>query len=305
MGISSSLFQEKYMIPVGTMVNGKTGAADYMRKIAPLGFECCQIFFGDNAMTINDFPALAGDIRETARACGMSVSCLGIYGNPLENDDAAHAARKSWELCIDHAVDFGCDLVCGFAGRLTDKPIPESIPRFKSVFGDLAARAKERKVRLAFENCPMGGDWKRGSWNIAINPAAWELMFAALPDANLGLEWEPAHQLLQFIAPIPQLREWAPKVFHVHGKDGNINHDLLARYGTRSDRTFFHPRVPGFGDSDWRQIITILQMCKYQGAIDIEGWHDPVYRDDLEMTGQVQALRYMKQCRGGEFITNP
>ncbi|MUO78786.1 sugar phosphate isomerase/epimerase, partial [Agrobacterium vitis] len=33
-----------------------------------------------------------------------------------------------------------------------------------------------------------------------------------------------------------------------------------------------------------------------------EGWHDPVYRDALEMTGQVHALNHLKQARGGDFI---
>jgi hypothetical protein len=46
-------------------------------------------------------------------------------------------------------------------------------------------------------------------------------------------------------------------------------------------------------------------MAGYKGSIDIEGWHDPVYRDELEMTGQVHGLRYLQQCRGGSFVPNP
>jgi hypothetical protein len=46
-------------------------------------------------------------------------------------------------------------------------------------------------------------------------------------------------------------------------------------------------------------------MGGYKGSIDIEGWHDPVYCGDLEMTGQVHGLNYLKQCRGGAFIPNP
>ena len=63
--------------------------------------------------------------------------------------------------------------------------------------------------------------------------------------------------------------------------------------------------APGFGDSNWTDIITILRQGGFTGSIDIEGWHDPVYRDELEMTGQVCALNYLKQCRGGQFIPNP
>jgi hypothetical protein len=52
-------------------------------------------------------------------------------------------------------------------------------------------------------------------------------------------------------------------------------------------------------------VISILRLAGYQGSIDIEGWHDPVYKGDLEMTGQVHALRYLQQCRGGSFVPNP
>ena len=53
-------------------------------------------------------------------------------------------------------------------------------------------------------------------------------------------------------------------------------------------------------------MISELRLAGYSGPIDIEGWHDPVYRENLEMTGQVRALEYLKQCRGGvRQIGNP
>jgi sugar phosphate isomerase/epimerase len=61
-------------------------------------------------------------------------------------------------------------------------------------------------------------------------------------------------------------------------------------------------RTPGFGDSNWTDVISELRLAGYSGSIDIEGWHDPVYRDALEMTGQVAALNYLKRSRGGDFI---
>ena len=42
--------------------------------------------------------------------------------------------------------------------------------------------------------------------------------------------------------------------------------------------------------------------CSICRAIDIEGWHDPVYRGELEITGQVHGLNYLKNCRGGDII---
>jgi sugar phosphate isomerase/epimerase len=63
--------------------------------------------------------------------------------------------------------------------------------------------------------------------------------------------------------------------------------------------------MPGYGDTDWKKVCTILYGSGYTGAIDIEGWHDPFLRDNLEFTGQVAALKYLKDCRGGEFTENP
>ena len=64
-------------------------------------------------------------------------------------------------------------------------------------------------------------------------------------------------------------------------------------------------RMPGFGDTNWRDIISILRSNGYEDDICIEGYHDPVYNGELEMTGQLHALNYLKWCRGGEFTPTP
>ncbi len=178
--------------------------------------------------------------------------------------------------------------------------------RFAEVFGPLVQRAADRGVRLAFENCEMGGTWDRPKWNIAHAPRAWTMMFDALgnPD-NLGLLWEPCHQMVSLIDPLPQLRQWIDKVFHVHGKDATIHWDVLRREGLRGGRSFVDHRTPGFGDTNWTDLISILRQGGYRGFIDIEGYHDPVYRGELEMTGQVHALRHLQHCRGGAKVPNP
>jgi sugar phosphate isomerase/epimerase len=75
--------------------------------------------------------------------------------------------------------------------------------------------------------------------------------------------------------------------------------------GIRGSEPYVYHRTPGFGDTNWTDLITILRLGGYRGAIDIEGWHDPVYRGELEMTGQVRALNYLKTCRGGPFVPKP
>src|SRR5262249_41448107 len=162
-----------------------------------------------------------------------------------------------------------------------------SIPKYAEVFGELSRRAAANGVKLAFENCDMGGTWESGDWNIAHNPTAWEMMFNAIPSDNIGLQWEPGHHVGALIDPVPPLGKWVGKVFNVHGKDATIAWDVVKEYGIHGPKPFVWHRTPGFGDTNWSDVITILLQAGYQGSIDIEGWHDPVYRGDLEMTGQV------------------
>jgi sugar phosphate isomerase/epimerase len=110
--------------------------------------------------------------------------------------------------------------------------------------------------------------------------------------------------MVQLVDPIPQLRKWVKKIFAVHGKDATIAWDIIREKGIHGKEQFVWHRTPGFGDSNWTDIITILRMAGFEGSIDIEGWHDPVYRKELEYVGQVHALNYLKNCRGGDWVPN-
>ena len=288
---------------IGTLVGGKD-AVRVIPQLIPYGFESFSITFWQTTGGI-DLEDMAKKVGDVLAGHDVIISCLSLFGNPLMGEGESSDALASWERLIDSAHLFGTDLVTGFTGRIVDRPIDESIPRFKEVFGELARRAADKGVRLAFENCNMGGDWQRGDWNIAHNPLAWEMMFDALPLDNLGLEWETCHQMVQLIDPIPQLRKWANKIFHVHGKDATIAWDIIRECGIGGPEPFVWHRTPGFGGSNWTDIISILRYSKYEGTIDIEGYHDPVYCGELEMTGQVRGLQYLKQCRGGEYVANP
>ena len=122
---------------------------------------------------------------------------------------------------------------------------------------------------------------------------------------NVGLEWEPCHQMVSLIDPMPQLRKYAKKIFHVHGKDATVMWDVVREHGVDGPKQFAYHRTPGFGDSNWTDIITVLRMNGFECSIDIEGYHDPVYNGKLEMTGQVRGLNYLKDCRGGSYVANP
>jgi len=289
-------------IKIGTLIS-VGNVRKIMPKLIPYGFETFSITFWETIGDV-DLEMLAKDVKSILAGTNCTISSLSIFGNPIMDNEKGVAGREAFKRLIESAELFGTDMVTGFTGRIVDRPVPESIPKFKEVFTPLAELALKKDVKIAFENCNMDGDWKAGDWNIAFSPKAWELMFEAVPYENIGLQWEPCHQMVQLCDPIPQLRKWADKIFSVHGKDATIAWDIVRESGISGCEQFVWHRTPGFGDTNWTDVISILRMKGFKGSIDIEGWHDPVYKGELEYTGQVHALNYLKNCRGGELIPN-
>ena len=198
-------------IKIGTLVGGGD-ALRVIPQIMDYGFETFSLTFWQTTGG-QDLAELAKKVRALTDPKDIAISSLSVFGNPLTGTGANADTLASWERAIDNAHLFGTNLVTGFTGRIVDRPIPESIPAFKQVFGELVRRAAEKGVRIAFENCDMNGTWDRGDWNIAHNPTAWEMMFDAVPVDNIGLQWEPTHQMVSLIDPIPQLKKWMGKIF--------------------------------------------------------------------------------------------
>ena len=86
-------------------------------------------YFGDA-----DLKQMAREVKEALGDSGATISSLGMFGNPLETQPLDRETADGFERLIDHADLFGADIVCGFAGRLRGKSIPDSIPRFKEIF---------------------------------------------------------------------------------------------------------------------------------------------------------------------------
>lgn len=285
-------------IRIGTIIPADAAPA-MMRELDKKGFESYELDFNGKLPRLFDgIESLAQEVLDAAD--GRPISALGYYGNPLLDS----AFRENLKELIRKAKLFRCPVVSTFAGGDPSKSVPDTIPLFREVFSELCAIAENEGVKLALEGCGYG--WYGGSTNIAYCPAAWDLIFEAVPSPALTLEWEPAHAVTRLMDPVAQLRKYAPRVSHIHGKDGTVDWDLIREKGLDGGVPLFHDRTPGFGDSNWADFFTILIRAGFEGSCDIEGYHDPVHYDDMEWTAQVTALDYLKRCRGGvEYYRGP
>ncbi len=288
-------------IRIGTMV-----PICHIERMLPrlnaMGFESYELHMEPFEPQL-DWRLLADRLLPLAE--GRPFSAIGIYGNTLLDHDRDDSVCGMIRTCIREARHLNCDTIGLFTGAIQDRPMMESLPLYRQVFSELCRMAEDNGVCLALEGCSMGGNFRRAGINLAINGDMWEILLNEADSPVLGLEWEPAHIMHQLIDPIPQLRKWAKKIFHVHGKDATIAWDVLREHGMDAGIPFSWDRTPGFGDTNWCDVMTILMQNGYSGSVDIEGYHDPVFYDDAEWSAQARSLQYLKDCRGGQVWLQP
>jgi sugar phosphate isomerase/epimerase len=281
---------------IGTMIQGNDNPVKAISDLHPMGFEGFCLYFWET-IGDTDLGKLAAEVREAAEQRGIVITALDIFGNPLRGDETGYVTWKNTRELVRRAKDFGCSLVGCFTGRIPGTSVPGSLEAWKKLYSPLVEEAEKLGVSIAFENCRFADTWKSGKWNIAINPDAWELMFQAVPSQAIGLEWEPCHQVQSLIDPYTQLREWLPRLLHVHGKDVRVDRKLLAERGLYGAKHWSASCFPGNGDTDWKTIFTILRQGGYTGSVDIEGWNDKEWSGEKEIEGQRRALKYLRRCR--------
>jgi sugar phosphate isomerase/epimerase len=210
----------------------------------------------------------------------IELSALGYYPNYLDPDPvkAEEACRYLYKV-LELANRMEVGVVCTFAGRYPEKTVQENIPLFKEVFSRFCDEAEKRKLRIAFENCPMLDRFHLLGENIAFSPEVWDEMFEVVPSKTLGIEMDPSHMVWLGIDYVQSIYDYGDRIFHVHAKDMEINHKVLDRVGILGQcfgetvglgHGWWRARTPGWGEVDWPKFLTALIEVNYTGNIDIE-----------------------------------
>ncbi|MGZ4385764.1 MAG: sugar phosphate isomerase/epimerase family protein [Gaiellaceae bacterium] len=205
---------------------------------------------------------------------GLEISALAYYPNNLHPDEE-HRKLVNGHLLrvIDAAQALGVGIVCSFVGNDKRRPLPENLERFRQIWPPLVHYAGERGLRVAIENCPMifGYDEWPGGENLAWSPAIWDELFAAVPEANFGLNLDPSHLVWLQIDYLRAVHDFAGRIFHVHAKDMEIRREGLYRNGAFSAGMGWQlPRLPGLGEIDWSRFIAALYDVGYDSVLSVE-----------------------------------
>lgn len=239
-------------------------------------------------------------IQDMLAATGVSISGLGYYPNPLVADEAEGKVYSDHLLkLIEAAKLLGVPVVNSFIGRDHTKSVDENWPRFLEVWKPIIAFADDHGINIGIENCPMSfsrDEWPGGK-NLAHSPVIWRRMFNDIPNANFGLNFDPSHFIFQHMDYCKALREFAPRIHHMHAKDVRIDREKLDEVGILAYPLQYHtPKIPGLGDVNWSKFFSTLTETGYEGAVCVEV-EDRAFEGSLEnrKASLRQSHNYLKQ----------
>lgn len=185
-------------------------------------------------------------------------------------------------------------------------PADEKLPRDENCahmvagFGLLIDTLEQAQARIVVEGWP-------GNGALCTTPEGYRALFDALPSPSLGVNYDPSHLIRMGVDPIRFAREFADRIFHVHAKDTEVDHELIYQHGTEQPSVFYKPAmfggpfwrytIPGHGEMRWIEAFRILQEANYQGCVSIE-LEDTRFNgsEATEKQGLILGLNYLEGC---------
>ena len=280
-------------------------------EISRIGYECVEVacwplgkaerkYGGVSHIDVNNLDEEKKEhILSYVAEHGITISALAYYPNTMDgNPDKRKASIEHLYKVIDAASFLGIDLVTTFIGRVTELPVEDNLEIFAEVWPPIIKYAASKGVRIGIENCPMLFDrtnWPGGQ-NLFTSPVLWRKMFEIIPDSNFGINFDPSHfvwQQMDYIAPIYEFKD---RIFHVHFKDIKLYPEKLKECGVMAyPLDYMDPKIPGYGDVEWKRFVSALTDIRYDGFACVEV-EDRAFEGSKEkiIDSLKQSYKYMR-----------
>lgn len=157
------------------------------------------------------------------------------------------------------------------------RPRSENLDFAADGYGQLCAAVADTPARIIVEGWP--GVAPHYS-SLACTPADYRLLFERVGSPVMGVNFDPSHLIRMGIDAARFAEEFAPRIYHVHGKDTELLGDELYEHGNLQPATIakshgfgaHHWRytIPGQGVVRWGKLLSILASAGYDGIVSIE-----------------------------------
>ncbi len=310
---------ENMKLGVFTPVVSQMSLEEALSYLSGLGVECVELgaggFPGDAHLKPAELighPEAVEHVLALLKKYNMEICAISCHGNPLHpQKEIAETYHNEFKNAILAAELLGVHTIVGFSGCPGDcdeSRYPnwvtcawpndyEEIVKWQwenkviPYWKDMAAFAKAHGItKIAFEMHP---------GFVVYNPETCLKLRAAVGDI-IGANFDPSHLIWQGIDPVEAIRAMEGAIYHFHAKDTKIDKHNAAVNGVLDyknlanvkDRSWSF-RTIGYGNSKsfWNDIISILKITGYDGAISIE--HEDALMSPTE--GLEKAVAFLKE----------
>ncbi len=221
---------------------------------------------------------------------GLPVGTIDLFGSEWTGMLSADAnTRKTTVVAAEEMIR-----ACAAAGAkiifivmlAEDVTLPrkETFGYMVETYGQLRDVLAETGIRLAIEGWP-------GCNAQCCNPESYRAFLKEMNSPHYGINYDPSHLIRMGIDPLRFIKEFAPQVVHIHGKDTLIDAERLYDIGHEQDAVFAEPfsfggatwryTIPGKGIAPWTSILKEAVSANYDGYVSIE-LEDEDYNGTLE-----------------------
>lgn len=235
-----------------------------------------------------DLGRTAAEIK-TVQDAGLRVGSVDMVNwSGLTSPDAAKRAQAVAEVGEYVAACGPQNYFAVMVPEDASRPRRENFGYLTESLQAISAPLETAGGRLVIEGWP-------GSGSLVCTPETFRAVFHACPSLSIGINYDPSHLIRMGIDPIRFLKEFAPRVGHVHGKDALILADDLYEYGHELPAVYkpdpfcgasaWRYTIPGHGGTPWLEVFRILEASGYKGAVSIE-------LEDSDYTGSPEAEQH-------------
>lgn len=290
---------------------------DALRKASEAGYETVELHVHRNnrLVDLEDLATQSGakNFRRQLQRFRLDISALDVhYESQLvlgpHNETTDHIfkgtpeekvafAQNRLKLAAQAAARLGITTLCGFCGcedgsRWFPWPDPGGWERMANTFvarwSPLLDTFAEYGVRFAHECHP-----NQYAYNIETAESTVRLLDGR---PEWGFNLDPANLLLSGVDPIVFIAELKSRIYHVHAKDGELvahnarKSGLLATGDWHRPDRGFRFRIPGWGDVQWKGLLTELRLADYDYVLSVENEDPTMSRED----GVMKAIAYLR-----------
>jgi sugar phosphate isomerase/epimerase len=260
-------------------------------------------------------PAYAKGVKKTLESRGIEISGLSNHLSSTMVLPVGDSSLDEWAGTSDkdEMIKFGTEHIIKTAQAASQLEIPvvngffgstiweswytfppqrldiqeEGWDLFVERWNPILDEFKKLGVRFAHEVHPT---------EIAYNVNTAEEAIRRLDRDDWGFNFDPSHFIWQMIDPVVFIKKFGKRIFHAHAKDWELQKDVVHIDGVtgtgswqREDRAARY-RVPGWGDVEWKRVMTALLEQGYDYVLSFEH-EDPVMSEE---DGIEQCIKYLK-----------